>query len=51
MDIKEVQTKLGICYNSLSKLVKQGILKPIRINQRRIRFLRKSVYEYIQSQC
>ena len=49
MDLKEVQSKLGICYNSLNKLVKKGILKPIRINQRRVRFTRLSVITYIQS--
>ena len=49
MNIKEVQSKLGICYNSLNKLVKQGILKPIRINQRRIRFSKLSIIRYIEA--
>lgn len=50
MDIKEVQSKLGICYNSLNKLVKQGLLKPIKINQRRIRFRKQAIYDFIKSQ-
>jgi len=49
LDIKEVKSILGICYNSLNKLVKSGILKPIRINQRRIRFTKRSIVAYIQS--
>jgi len=50
MDIKEVQSKLWICYNSLNKLVKQGLLKPIKINQRRIRFRKQAIYDFIKSQ-
>lgn len=50
LDIKEVRNILGICYNSLSKLVREGLLKPIRINQRRIRFSKAGVMRYIQSQ-
>lgn len=49
MDIKEVQSTLGICYNSLNKLVRKGLLKPIRINQRRVRFTRGSIIQYINS--
>jgi predicted DNA-binding transcriptional regulator AlpA len=47
---KEVQSKLGICYTSLSKLIKQGLIKPIRINQRRIRFSKISILRYIKEQ-
>ena len=48
LNIKEVLSKLGICYNSLNKLIKQGLIKPIRINQRRIRFSRSSIIQYIR---
>jgi excisionase family DNA binding protein len=50
LDTKEVMEILGICYNSLDKLVKKGEIKRININQRRVRFPRESVNEYIQNQ-
>lgn len=50
MDLKEVQSKLGICYNSLKKLINQGLIKPIRINKRRLRFSKLSILNYIQTQ-
>ena len=48
LDLKQVQKLLGICYNSLKKLVDKGIIKPIRINERRVRFSRLSILSYIQ---
>ena len=51
LDLKEVQGLLGICYNSLKKLIKKGKIKPIRINERRIRFSRISILNYIQSEA
>jgi predicted DNA-binding transcriptional regulator AlpA len=48
LNTKEVMLKLGICYNSLAKLIKEGFIKPIRINQRRIRFTKSSILKYIQ---
>jgi predicted DNA-binding transcriptional regulator AlpA len=50
LDLKQVQELLGICYNSLKKLINAGKLKPIRINERRIRFSRFSILNYIQSE-
>ena len=38
LDLKEVQGLLGICYNSLKKLINKGKIKPVRINERRMRF-------------
>jgi predicted DNA-binding transcriptional regulator AlpA len=48
LNTKDVMLKLGICYNSLAKLIKDGLIKPIRINQRRIRFTKSSILKYIQ---
>lgn len=50
LDLKQVQGLLGICYNSLKKLINKGKIKPIRINERRIRFSRFSILNYIQSE-
>lgn len=49
LDTKEVLKILGISYNTLQAIVRKKILLPIRINERRIRFTRKSVTEYINS--
>ncbi len=50
LDLKEVQNLLGICYNSLKKLISKGKIKPIRINERRVRFSRISILNYIHSE-
>lgn len=50
MDTKEVQGFLGVCYNTLQKIIKKGLITPIRIGQRRIRFSRKSVQKYVEGQ-
>ena len=49
MNIKEVQKTLGVCYNTLKNIVEKGHLKPIRINQRRIRYSKAEVINYLQS--
>lgn len=49
LDTKEVMKILGICYNSLYKLVREGLIKPIKINQKRVRFTKISIMRYIQS--
>lgn len=49
LDAKEVQKILGISFNTLYKLVNQGLIKRIKINQRRVRYPRESVNEYIQN--
>lgn len=51
LNTKDVLLKLGICYNSLAKLIKEGFIKPIRINQRRIRFSKLSILNYIKNNC
>lgn len=51
LDLKQVQKLLGICYNSLKKLINKGKIKPIRINERRVRFSRFSILSYIQSEA
>lgn len=50
LDLKQVQKLLGICYNSLKKLINKGLIKPIRINERRVRFSRISILNYIRSE-
>jgi hypothetical protein len=50
LDTKDVQKMLGVCYNTLSQIVRNGLLKPIRINQRRIRYSKISVLNYLHSQ-
>lgn len=47
IDTKQVLNYLGICYNTLQSIIKKGLINPIRINQRRIRFSKKSVLLYI----
>jgi hypothetical protein len=47
LDSRDVQKILGVCYNTLQKIVKQGFIKPIRINQRRFRYSRKAVFAYL----
>src|SRR4051812_31027924 len=49
LDLKQVQTILGVCYNSLKKLIDKGLIKPIRINERRVRFSKLSILNYIHS--
>lgn len=51
LDTKEVMKILGVCYNSLYKLVREGLIKPIKINQKRVRFTKISILNYIQSQA
>lgn len=48
LDAKEVMNMLGISFNTLYKLVKQGLIKRIKINQRRIRYEKSSIKEYIE---
>lgn len=48
IDIKEAQEILGVCYNSLRKIIDDGYIKPIRINQRRVRFNKADIIGYLQ---
>lgn len=47
IDTKEVLNMLGICYNTLQKIIQNGFIKPIRINQRRIRYSKLAVLNFI----
>ncbi len=49
LDAKEVMVILGISFNTLFKLVKQGLIKRIKINQRRVRYPQSSIAEYIEN--
>ncbi len=49
MDTKEVLELLGISYNTLQAIVRKQLIKPIRINQRRVRYSRKGILTYINS--
>lgn len=47
MNTKQVQKYLGICYNTLQTIIDKGLIKPIRVSQRRVRFTRRSIQTYI----
>jgi len=47
INTKDVQKILGVCYNTLRQIVQQGLLRPIRINQRRIRYSKAAVLNYL----
>lgn len=49
LDTNEVLKKLGICYNTLQTIIKKGLITPIRVSKRRIRFSKKSIKSYILS--
>jgi len=50
LDTKEVLKILGISYNTLQAIVRKNLIHQIRINQRRVRYSKKGIYEYIFSQ-
>lgn len=47
MNTKQVQKYLGICYNTLQTIIDKGLITPIRVSQRRIRFSKRSIQAYI----
>lgn len=49
LDTKEVLKILGVSYNTLQTIVRRGELKPIRINQRRVRYSKIQIIEFIES--
>lgn len=49
IDTKEVLNILGISYNTLRAIIRKGLIHPIRINQRRVRYSKKAVFEFIKS--
>ncbi len=48
LDSKTVCKRLGVSYNTLKLIIEEGLLNPIRINQRKIRFTKKGIEEYIK---
>lgn len=48
LDTKDVLRILGVCYNTLQKVVEKGLLIPIRINQRRVRYSKMKILEYLR---
>ena len=48
LDIQQVKRILNIGKNSLLKLVREGVLKAIKINRRTVRYSRQAVMEYIE---
>lgn len=47
----EVQKMLGVCYNTLQKIVNRNLLTPIRVSAKRIRYSKRAVLDYIKAQC
>lgn len=50
MNTQDVMKILGVSFNTLYKIYKQGLIERIKINQRRIRYTTASVQKYINSQ-
>ena len=50
LDTKEVLQLLGVCYNTLQKIVGKGLLTPIKINQRRVRYSKVKLIEYLENE-
>ncbi len=50
MNTQDVMKILGVSFNTLYKIYKQGLIERIKINQRRIRYTTSSVQAYISSQ-
>jgi hypothetical protein len=48
LDTKDVLRILGVCYNTLQKIVAKGLLIPIKINQRRVRYSKIRILEYLR---
>ncbi|GAB5417996.1 MAG: hypothetical protein Crog4KO_14490 [Crocinitomicaceae bacterium] len=50
LNTKEVLNYLGICYNTLQSIIKKGLIEPIRINKRRVKFSKHALMKYINQQ-
>lgn len=50
LDTKQVLAYLGVCYNTLQAIIRKGLIQPIRINQRRIRFSKQAVLNFLSAQ-
>ena len=48
IDTKEVRKMLGICYNTLQKIILAGKITPIKLGARNIRFWRSAVLNYLR---
>ncbi|GAB5418454.1 MAG: hypothetical protein Crog4KO_33320 [Crocinitomicaceae bacterium] len=49
IDTKEVLQILGVCYNTLRSIISKNLIAPIRINQRRVKYSKQEVMNYISS--
>lgn len=48
---KEVAQIVGVHPGSIKRYEKKGLLKPVKINQRLIRYHRETVEEFVRQQC
>lgn len=48
IDTKEVKKMLGVCYNTLQKIIREGKIKPIKMGPRNIRFWKSSIMTYLR---
>jgi hypothetical protein len=49
LDTKQVLNYLGVCYNTLRSVIQKGLIQPIRINQRRVKYSKREVLNYVSS--
>ena len=49
LDTKEVLSILGVCFNTLKQLVKKGLIKRVKINERRVRYPKSSILDFIRT--
>lgn len=47
IDTKQVKKMLGVCYNTLQKIIREGKIKPIKMGPRNVRFWRSSIMNYL----
>lgn len=49
LEVKAVLQILGMSYNTLQSIIRNGKIKPLRLSPRKIRFTRSSINEYLNS--
>ncbi len=50
LDAKQVSQMLGVCYNTIKRMIKKGILPRIKINDRRFKFEKSAILAYLERQ-
>lgn len=50
LDARQVSTLLGVCYNTVKRMIKTGKIPRIQINQRRFKFQKSDVLAYLEAQ-